>query len=46
MTYYMYRGCITDSMDNWLMFVGFNQFNLMLDAGELIELRTSHAHNE
>lgn len=41
MNLYTYRGCITDSKENWLHFIGDTEFYRMLKTGELTEIRTS-----
>ena len=34
-TYYLYRGMVKDTMDEWVHYVGYTQFYHMVENGEL-----------
>ena len=43
MIYYIYKGKIVDTKDEWLSYIGDNEFNMLLESGQLIKMGVSAA---
>ena len=41
--YYIYKGVIVDTKDEWLNIIGDNEFNMLLESGQLIQMGVSAA---